>query len=265
MRLSRIGCEQLGHWSLRSSTTTLYCTRGVSEPTVQIAARSVLFPCPAFSRLLCALRAARHSPLNHEGTAAAQFAGRQTAGAVRHDPTRSGPWTLCMTNSRPVESCVCSPLSTHSAGSRRRPRCASTSAAPTSCKYLSGVGRQVGFPAAIRVDQGSEFVSRDLDLWAYQRNVTLDFSRPGKPTDNAFIESFNGKFRGECLNAHWFMSLDDAQQKCEAWRRDYNEVRPHSAIGNKPPSDMMNRSAVHGPPLIEKAGNFVVVCFFVGV
>jgi transposase InsO family protein len=67
-------------------------------------------------------------------------------------------------------------------------------------QVLERVGSQVDFPAAIRVDQGSEFVSRDLDLWAYQRNVTLDFSRPGKPTDNAFIESFNGKFRGECLN-----------------------------------------------------------------
>jgi hypothetical protein len=92
---------------------------------------------------------------------------------------------------------------------------------------LERVGREVGFPAAIRVDQGSEFVSRDLDLWAYQRGVTLDFSRPGKPTNNAFIESFNGKFRAECLNAHWFMSLDDARRKCEAWRRDYNEERAH--------------------------------------
>ena len=90
-------------------------------------------------------------------------------------------------------------------------------------KILEDVGRQLGFPKAIRVDQGTEFVSRDLDLWAYQRGVTLDFSRPGKPTDNAFIESFNGKFRAECLNAHWFMSLDDARRKCEAWRRDYNE------------------------------------------
>ena len=107
----------------------------------------------------------------------------------------------------------------------------------------------------IRVDQGSEFVSRDLDLWAYQRGVMLDFSRPGKPTDNAFIESFNGKFRAECLNAHWFMSLDDAQRKCEAWRRDYNEVRPHSAIGNKTPIDVLNRSAAHGPPSVEQAGN----------
>lgn len=113
---------------------------------------------------------------------------------------------------------------------------------------LERVCRAIGFPAAIRVDQGSEFVSRDLDLWAYQRGVTLDFSRPGKPTDNAFIESFNGKFRAECLNAHWFMSLDDARRKCEAWRRDYNEDRPHSSIGNKAPIELVNRSAALGPP-----------------
>jgi putative transposase len=69
----------------------------------------------------------------------------------------------------------------------------------------------VGYPKSIRVDQGSEFISRDLDLWAYQRGVILDFSRPSKPIDNSFIESFNGKFRTECLNAHWFMSLDDAR------------------------------------------------------
>ena len=80
-------------------------------------------------------------------------------------------------------------------------------------EVLERVGRQVGFPATIRVDQGTEFVSRDLDLWAYQRGVTLDFSRPGKPTDNAFIEAFNGRFRAECLNAHWFLSLADAQEK----------------------------------------------------
>ena len=77
---------------------------------------------------------------------------------------------------------------------------------------------------------GSEFISRDLDLWAYANDVTLDFSRPGKPTDNGFIEAFNSKLRAECLNAHWFMSLADAREKLDASRRDYNEVRPHSAI-----------------------------------
>ena len=71
----------------------------------------------------------------------------------------------------------------------------------------------------------------------------LDFSRPGKPTDNSFIESFNGKFRTECLNTHWFLSLDDARQKMEDWRRDYNEVRPHSAIGNQAPISLLNGSS----------------------
>ncbi len=76
----------------------------------------------------------------------------------------------------------------------------------------------------IRVDQGTEFVSRDLDLWAYAKGVTLDFSRSGKPTDNAFIEAFNGRFRAECLNQHWFLTLADAREKMEDWRREYNPV-----------------------------------------
>lgn len=102
---------------------------------------------------------------------------------------------------------------------------------------------EFGYPKTIRVDNGPEFVSKELDLWAYMKGVTLDFSRPGKPTDNAFIESFNGKFRTECLNANWFMSLDEARAKCEAWRRDYNEVRPHSAIGNKTPMELHRMAA----------------------
>lgn len=104
---------------------------------------------------------------------------------------------------------------------------------------LEQVCKRTGYPATIRVDQGSEFISKDMDLWAYANDVTLDFSRPGKPTDNAFIEAFNGRFRAECLNAHWFMSLEDAAEKLEAWRRDYNEERPHGAIGNKVPADLM--------------------------
>ncbi len=100
---------------------------------------------------------------------------------------------------------------------------------------LERVCSQIGYPKTIRVDNGPEFISRDMDLRAYHRGVVLDFSRPGKPTDNAFIEAFNGKFRQECLNAHWFMSLADAAEKLETWRRYYNEERPHSAIGNKSP------------------------------
>lgn len=105
-----------------------------------------------------------------------------------------------------------------------------------------------GYPKVIRVDQGTEFISRDLDLWAYQRGVVLDFSRPGKPTDNAFIEAFNGKFRQECLNTHWFLTLADAREKMETWRRYYNEDRPHSAIGYKVPITLTNSAGVSGPP-----------------
>jgi len=107
---------------------------------------------------------------------------------------------------------------------------------------LERLCREYGYPQSIRVDQGSEFVSRDLDLWAYQRDVVLDFSRPGKPTDNSLIESFNGKSRAECLNTHWFLTLDDARRKMKHWRREYDEVRSYSAIGNKPPISLMNGS-----------------------
>ena len=91
-----------------------------------------------------------------------------------------------------------------------------------------------GYPKTIRVDQGTEFVSRDLDLWAYAKGVTLDFSRPGKPTDNAFIEAFNGRFRAECLNAHWFLTLADARKKLEDWRKYYNEDRPTGPSATSP-------------------------------
>jgi putative transposase len=100
---------------------------------------------------------------------------------------------------------------------------------------LERAAQLYGRPRRIMLDNGPEFISKELDLWAYLHGVELDFSRPGKPTDNAFAESFNGKFRTECLNAYWFLSLDDARSKCEAWRREYNEERPHSAIGNQTP------------------------------
>ena len=103
-------------------------------------------------------------------------------------------------------------------------------------------------PATVGSTRGTEFVSRDLDLWAYQRGVTLDFSRPGKPTDNAFIEAFNGQFRAECLNAHWFLSLADAREKLEVWRKYYNEERPHGAIGHKTPIMLLNHVGASSPP-----------------
>ena len=113
---------------------------------------------------------------------------------------------------------------------------------------LDRVCRKIGYPKTIRVDNGSEFISRDMDLWAYQRGVSLDFSRPGKPTDNAFIEAFNSKLRSECLNTHWFMTREDAREKMEEWRKYYNEERPHSAIGNIPPIMLVNSDGETSPP-----------------
>jgi putative transposase len=89
---------------------------------------------------------------------------------------------------------------------------------------VTQLASQRGAPRVIRVDNGPEFLSKALDRWAYENAVTLDFSRPGKPTDNALVESFNGRLRDECLNAHWFLSLTDARSKIEAWRRHYKRA-----------------------------------------
>ena len=98
------------------------------------------------------------------------------------------------------------------------------------------VGKR-GSPARIFVDNGSEFSGRVFDLWAYHQKAAIDFNRPGKPTDNCFVESFNGSFRDECLNVHWFETMDDAKAKIEAWRVEYNESRPHEALKDMTPSE----------------------------
>jgi putative transposase len=94
-----------------------------------------------------------------------------------------------------------------------------------------------GAPTVITVDNGAEFYSRTTDGWAYQQGVRLDFSRPGKPMDNPFIESFNGRLRDEHLNVELFFSVRDARVKLQEWQRDDNEVRPHSALGQRPPQE----------------------------
>ncbi len=92
-----------------------------------------------------------------------------------------------------------------------------------------------GVPDVITIDNGPEFAGRVLDEWAYRKGVKLSFIRPGKPIENAYIESFNGRFRDECLNTNWFMSLKHAREVIEEWRRDYNEVRPHSSLKGSTP------------------------------
>lgn len=102
-------------------------------------------------------------------------------------------------------------------------------------KVLDRLARQRGKPKTLKVDNGPEFAGRMLDQWAYLNGVEIAFSRPGKPTDNGHIEAFNGRLRAECLNASWFLSLADARDRIEEWRRHHNEERPHSALGNLTP------------------------------
>lgn len=113
---------------------------------------------------------------------------------------------------------------------------------------LERVGRMHGRPKVIRVDQGTEFMSRDLDPRACTHVVTFDLSRRAKSADNALIEPFNATFRAERLSAHRPMSLDDAWEKCEARRRNYDEVRRHSAIGSNQPISLIGPSRSQGPP-----------------
>jgi putative transposase len=106
---------------------------------------------------------------------------------------------------------------------------------------LSKVAERRRLPRSITVDHGTEFTSKALDEWAYQNGVLLDFTRPGKPTDNGLCESFNGRLRDECLNVTEFMSIEHAKAHIEAWRVDYNEHRPHGALGHLTPSEYANR------------------------
>jgi putative transposase len=99
-----------------------------------------------------------------------------------------------------------------------------------------------GLPDAISCDNGPEFAGSALDQWSFRTGVKIAFIRPGKPVENAYIESFNGKFRDECLNENWFTSLKDAQEKIEAWRKDYNCDRPHSSLGNLSPEEFVRRN-----------------------
>ena len=85
-----------------------------------------------------------------------------------------------------------------------------------------------------------EFTSRAFDQWAYEKGIKIDYIEPGKPTQNAYIESFNGKFREECLNENWFLSLKEAKEKIETWRMDYNSYRPHSSLGQLTPNEFID-------------------------
>lgn len=102
---------------------------------------------------------------------------------------------------------------------------------------LEEIALERGYPERIVCDNGPEFRSRALDEWAYENGVSLDFIQPGKPVQNPFVESFNGKMRDECLNVHWFANVEEARAMIADWRRDYTQVRPHSSLGNRTPSE----------------------------
>jgi putative transposase len=111
-----------------------------------------------------------------------------------------------------------------------------------------------GLPEMITLDNGPEFTGRALDEWAYRRGVKLNYIRPGKPIENAYAESFNGRFRDECLNENWFLSLKHAREVIEAWRKDYNEARPHSSLDGLTPQEYLENNGVVYPQLALATG-----------
>lgn len=124
-------------------------------------------------------------------------------------------------------------------------------------RKLDALRLQGHCPEIIRMDNGPEFISKALDRWAHEHGVKLDFIRPGKPTDNCFIESFNGRFRDECLNAHLFTSLVEAKKVIEEWRQDYNALRPHSSLGGISPEEYGR--ALNGENLKDPSPNLSLV------
>lgn len=110
-------------------------------------------------------------------------------------------------------------------------------------RVLESIAMRRKLPQIILTDNGPEFTSSALDAWADQHGVKQHFIRPGKPMENAFIESFNGRFRDECLNDNWFMSLAEAREIIEAWRIDYNQNRPHSSLNGLTPEEFANQAA----------------------
>ena len=116
-------------------------------------------------------------------------------------------------------------------------------------RVLDEIAVERGYPEVIVTDNGPEFTSRALDIWAYRHGVQLHFIDPGKPVQNALIESFNGKLRDECLNQHWFTDLHDARITIESWRMDYNQVRPHSSLRDETPAAFARQSSeLRSPP-----------------
>ena len=110
-------------------------------------------------------------------------------------------------------------------------------------RVLERIAQLRGYPKQLVTDNGPEFISKVLAAWAQRHGVQHVFIRPGKPAENGFVESFNGKFRDECLNVQWFLNMEEARALIERWRIDYNEQRPHSSLGNVTPKEYVDRMA----------------------
>jgi putative transposase len=128
-------------------------------------------------------------------------------------------------------------------------------------RVLDRLQQERGLPLRIRSDNGPEFISKAVEQWAYEHGVEWHFIEPGKPIENAYIESFNARFRDECLNENWFITLADARQKIEAWRQDYNQRRPHSSLGYRTPEEfrqlaLTNSGNAAGYARLENAARF---------
>lgn len=119
-------------------------------------------------------------------------------------------------------------------------------------EVLESIAAERGYPEVLVLDNGPEFRGREVDVWACQHGVRIHFIDPGKPMQNAYVESFNDKMRSECLNVNWFVDLEDARRRIAAWRKEYNELRPHSSLGRIPPKEFARRAAApeHQPSVM---------------
>jgi putative transposase len=128
-------------------------------------------------------------------------------------------------------------------------------------RVLEELKKQRGLPGHIRSDNGPEFTSRALDQWAYEHGIRWHYIQPGRPMENGYVESFNGRLRDECLNENWFADLAEARETIEDWRQDYNRCRPHSALGYRTPEEFAKSAAGGcgkdgGPAALENASRF---------
>lgn len=122
-------------------------------------------------------------------------------------------------------------------------------------RSLNAVRQMRGAPKLLFCDNGSEFTGQSMDLWAHHNQAQIDFSRPGKPTDNAYVESFSGTLRAECLDVHWFATLTEARQIIEAWSREYNESRFHRSLGERTPHEFTSRLPETNSRLVTEKGD----------